>query len=80
MTLFGLLPIYMTNQFLEVQAMIRMKKVYDPNYENEAYISFITNLHIFRSVVFAAVVCLTTYFIQLEFAYLVIDREMIKKE
>jgi hypothetical protein len=49
-------------------------------YQNETQAPFITNLDMFRSVSLVAIVCLTNYFVQLEFAYLVIEREMIKKE
>ena len=49
-------------------------------YQNETQAAFITNLEVFRCVSIAAAVCLTNYFVQLEFAYLVIEREMIRKE
>ena len=49
-------------------------------YQNETQAAFITNLEMFRCVSLIAVVCITNYFVQLEFAYLVIEREMIRKE
>ena len=81
-TVFLLSPIFLIHQYFEITAVlaIEQKLALNEAFLNETHTTFITNLEIFRAVSMCLVVCLTIYCVQLEFSYLVIEREAIRKE